>query len=191
MKIIVGLGNPGKEYEQTRHNVGFQVIDLVAEDLNIEKFQLKEKFDSLIAEGNYRDEKIILVKPVTYMNLSGKAVSKLAKFYKVLFHDLWIIYDDLDFEIGNIKIREKGGPGSHKGMASIIASIGSENFPRVKIGIESRNEKQKAVKSGRGFVLGKFTKTEEKLINEAKIKAKDSIIYALENGITDAMNKYN
>lgn len=191
MKIIVGLGNPGEQYKGTRHNVGFQIIDMVSNALNFDEFQLKKKFDAFITEGNFRNEKIVLVKPVTYMNLSGKAVRKIAKFYKVLLHDLWLIIDDLDFELGNMKIREKGGHGTHKGLTSVIEILGSENFPRFRIGIESRSDKQKGKFKGRDFVLGKFTKSEEKLIEKTKERAKEAIIFALENGIQETMNKYN
>lgn len=184
MKIIVGLGNPGKEYAETRHNIGFGVIDSLREKLQFDEFKLKNKFDAFITEGEYRDERIILVKPVTYMNLSGRSVAKVAKFYKVLFHDVLVVFDDLDFDIGALKIREHGGPGTHNGMKSVVESIGSQNFPRLRIGIGKSDGKKTNV-------LGKFNKKELKIILEVIDSASDSIIYGLENGIIDAMNKYN
>lgn len=184
MKIIVGLGNPGDEYAETRHNVGFGVIDSLCEKLGFDDFKLKNKFDALITEGEFRNERIILLKPVTYMNLSGKSVSKAANFYKVLFHDVFVVYDDLDFDIGTFKIREHGGPGTHNGMKSVVTSIGSENFPRLRIGIGKADGKK-------ANVLGKFTKKELKQVLEVIDAASDAIIYSFENGIPNTMNKFN
>lgn len=191
MKIIIGLGNPGKEYEKTRHNVGYGVIDKLHELLKFDDFKEKSKFDAFVSEGEFRDEKIILVKPLTYMNLSGKTASAITKFYKVLYHDMWVVYDDLDFELGKFKIKEHGSAGSHNGMDSIISTIGSENFPRIRIGIDSRTEKQRINGKGKNYVLGKFNKKEEKIIFDVIDTAAESIIFALENGIIEAMNKYN
>lgn len=184
MKIIVGLGNPGKEYAETRHNVGFGVIDSLREKLDFDEFKEKSKFDAFITEGEFRDEKIILVKPVTYMNLSGRSVQKVAKFYKILFHDVFVVYDDLDFDVGTMKIREHGGPGAHNGMKSVVQSLGSENFPRLRIGIGKADGKK-------ANVLGKFTKKELKQVLEVIDSASDAIIYSFENGIPNTMNKYN
>jgi PTH1 family peptidyl-tRNA hydrolase len=184
MKIIVGLGNPGKEYAETRHNVGFGVIDTLQQKLGFGEFKEKSKFNAFITEGEYRDEKIILVKPVTYMNLSGRSVQKIAKFYKVLFHDVFVVYDDLDFAVGALKIRESGGPGSHNGMKSVVESLGSQNFPRLRIGIGKEDGKKTNV-------LGKFTKKELEKILEVIDSASDAVIYSFENGIKNTMNKYN
>jgi len=191
MKIIIGLGNPGKEYAKTRHNVGYGVIEAIHSKLGFDEFKEKSKFNALVSEGEYRDEKVILVKPLTFMNLSGKTATTITKFYKVLYHDMWIVYDDLDFELGQFKIREHGSAGSHNGMDSIISSIGSENFPRIRIGIDSRTDIQRAKGKGKDYVLGKFTQNEEKIILKTIDTAANAIIYALENGIVEAMNKYN
>jgi PTH1 family peptidyl-tRNA hydrolase len=191
MKIIIGLGNPGKEYEKTRHNAGYNVIDKVHKLLKFDDFKEKSKFEALVSEGEYNNEKVILVKPLTYMNLSGKTAASITKFYKLLFHDMWIVYDDLDIELGKFKIKEHGSAGSHNGMESIISSIGSENFPRIRLGIDSRTEKQRTNGKGKNYVLAKFNKKEEAIIFDIIDKAAESIIYALKNGIADAMNKYN
>jgi PTH1 family peptidyl-tRNA hydrolase len=191
MKIIIGLGNPGKKYDKTKHNVGFKVIDILNELLEFEEFKEKSKFNALVSEGEFRNEKIILVKPITFMNLSGRTAKSITEFYKVLYHDMWVVYDDLDFEIGKFKIKEHGSAGSHNGMSSIIDYIGSHNFPRFRIGIDSRTEEQKAAKSAKNYVLTKFAFKDRKLINQTLLKAAESIIYALEKGIQNAMNKYN
>lgn len=184
MKIIVGLGNPGEEYAQTRHNVGFGVIDSLKEKLKFDEFKLKSKFDAFITEGELMDEKIILVKPVTFMNLSGKSVAKVANFYKVQQNDIFIIFDDLDFDTGTMKIREHGGPGTHNGMKSVVESLGGQNFPRLRVGIGNPDGKKTNV-------LGKFSKKELEQVLEVIDTASDAIIYAFENGIPNTMNKYN
>ncbi len=191
MKIIIGLGNPGKKYEKTRHNVGYKVIDKLNELLNFDEFTEKNKFNALVSEGEYRNEKVILVKPLTYMNLSGRTAKSIADLFKILYHDLWVVYDDLDFEIGKFKIKEHGSAGSHNGMSSIIESIGSHNFPRFRIGIDSRTPEQKTNGSAKNYVLSKFSFKERRLMNQTIEKVAESIIYALENGISNAMNKYN
>lgn len=191
MKIIIGLGNPGKEYAKTRHNVGFGVIDKIHETLEFDEYIEKRKFKALISEGKSNNEKIILVKPLTYMNLSGETAGKLVKFYKISLEDLWIIYDDLDFEVGKFKIKEKGSAGSHNGMESVISMLGSKNFPRFKIGIDSRTEIQKAKGSGKNYVLGKFSEKDLKTVLEVIDTVSQAVIYGLEHGITQAMNKFN
>lgn len=191
MKIIIGLGNPGNEYEGSRHNAGFMIIDKLNKLLNFEDFKEKTKFNALVSEGNFREEKVILVKPLTFMNLSGRTVSAIANFYKVIFTDILVAYDDLDFELGVFKLREHGSAGSHNGMDSVITSIGSETFPRLRIGIENRTELQKNKMSGKDYVLGKFTKKEEKTIKEVINKAAEALLFGLEKGIPEAMNKYN
>jgi PTH1 family peptidyl-tRNA hydrolase len=191
MKLIVGLGNPGDQYEKTRHNVGFQVVDSLREDLEFDEFKLKKKFDAMISEGTVDGEKVILAKPMTYMNLSGQSVQKNMKFYDISLNDICIIHDDLDFELGTMKIREKGSAGSHNGMKSVIAHLGSEDFARYRIGIESRNEKQKVEFEGKDYVLGKFTSSEKKIMKKVIEKCVLALKEALANGINEAMNKYN
>ncbi|MFC1655318.1 aminoacyl-tRNA hydrolase [Patescibacteria group bacterium] len=191
MKLVVGLGNPGEEYVKTRHNAGFQVIDLLREELQFDEFKLKKKFDAEISEGTFEDEKVILAKPTTFMNLSGHAVQKIAKFYDIVIEDIFIIYDDLDFETGTFKIREKGSAGSHNGMISVIQSLGSEDIKRFRVGIESRTEEQKGKFSGKDYVLSKFTSDEEKNVAKTRKQCAEAILYALKKGINEAMNKFN
>ena len=133
MKLIIGLGNPGKEYENTRHNVGFNVIDILAKEYDISVTKIKHK--ALIGEGRIGSEKVLLVKPQTYMNLSGETLIDIYKYYKVDLDNIIVIYDDMDIEPGKIKIRKKGSSGGHNGMKSIIQMIGTEDFPRIRIGI--------------------------------------------------------
>jgi len=191
MKIIAGLGNPGKEYEKTKHNIGFQILELLRKELKFPEFQLKPKFDAEISEGEINAEKVLLVKPQTFMNLSGKSLQKVLNFYHVYPDDLWVIVDDLDFALGELKIRAKGGPGTHNGLISIYGSIGSDNFARFRIGIETRSKELKAKFAGKDYVLSKFSSAEEKTMTQTRKKACEAIIYALEKGIPAAMNKFN
>ena len=133
MYLIVGLGNPGKEYENTRHNMGFDAINHLSQKLNITV--TKEKFKALYGDGMINNEKVILLEPQTYMNLSGEAIKPMLDFYKVDYSNLLVIYDDIDVEPGKVKIRTKGGPGTHNGMKSVVKEIGTEEFPRIRIGI--------------------------------------------------------
>lgn len=189
MKLIVGLGNPGNDYEQTRHNVGYMVIDRLAEMLEAEDFN-EDKSKSQTTTANYNDEKLILAKPTTYMNLSGEAVSKIINFYKISPENVWVIYDDIDLPLGQIRIRKEGGPGTHKGMKSIIDHIGN-NFPRFRVGIESRGESAPSQQDISSFVLSPFTKKEEPIVEEAVKKAAEAVKTALEEGLESAMNKFN
>ncbi len=152
MKLIVGLGNPGSKYENTRHNVGFMFIDYMAKAYNV-SFSRKNNYE--FAEINIRGEKVILVKPQTFMNLSGEAVISLVKFYKLSNEDIIVIYDDLDMQFGKMRIKEKSSSGGHNGIKSLIAHLHTEHFMRIKVGIN--NEFKKDVKS---FVLSKFSKQE-------------------------------
>lgn len=133
MKVIVGLGNPGREYAQTKHNVGFMLVDALAEKMGITDWQ--SKFDALIAEGRMGTEKILLVKPQTYMNESGRAVGPLMNWYKLMPEQLIVAHDDMDIPAGTIRIRKKGSAGGHNGIKSVLAHMGDENFSRVRIGI--------------------------------------------------------
>ena len=184
MFVIVGLGNPGKKYEKTRHNMGFLAIDKLAEKHDIKVNKLKHK--ALTGDGFIFGQKALLVKPQTYMNLSGESVREIVSYYDIDLEDLIVIYD-VDLEIGTIRIRKKGSAGSHNGMKSIIGQIQSKDFPRIRIGIG---------KSGGGaewkdFVLGKTSKQDEKLIEDAVDRAADAVGCILEKGIDKAMNEYN
>ena len=190
MKLIVGLGNPGKEYERTRHNVGFDVLDLLAKNLECPEFKKKNKLKAYVTECKIKDEKIILAKPFTYMNLSGESVVSIMNFYKIKPEDIWVVCDDLDFALGTFKIRLKGGPGSHNGLKSISNLVGSNNYPRFRIGIESRDQ-ENMPKDAKDFVLGRFSKKEEVIIGKIIPRVVDSIIFALKHSLDKTMNEYN
>lgn len=183
MYIIAGLGNPGKEYEGTRHNMGFNVIDNLASKLNIDV--LKLKFKSLIGEGIFKGEKIILQKPQTFMNLSGEAIYDIINFYKVPLSNLIVVYDDKDLDVGKIRIRKKGSAGGHNGMKSIIYLLNSEDFPRVRVGIGKPDGDM--IK----HVLGRFNDSDMELVNSALSNASNAVLDIIENGVEHAMNLYN
>ncbi len=183
MKIIVGLGNPGQKYANTRHNVGFMVLDHLSANLNTAIN--KSKFNALIGESYIGQERVILVKPQTYMNLSGEAVGALARWYKVNPSDVIVVYDDMDLPLGKLRIRPKGGAGGHNGMKSIIAHLGTTEFPRIRIGI-GRSEKDAV-----NYVLGNFNQQEFDIINNVITKAVESLQVWVRQDINAAMNKYN
>lgn len=184
MFVIAGLGNPGKKYEKTRHNMGFLTIDLIAERNGIKVNKLKHK--ALVGDGFISGRKVLLVKPQTYMNLSGESLREVMDYYDVDMENLIVIYDDLDLATGAIRIRKKGSSGSHNGMKSVIYQLKDENFPRIRIGIG---------KSGgldwKDFVTGKADKSEEELLSKAVLGAAESAECILAEGIDRAMNKYN
>ena len=153
MKLIVGLGNPGKEYERTRHNTGFMTIDALAKDLGVSINQAK--FKGLYTKTKIKGEDVILLKPTTFMNLSGESVGEVMRFFKIDKEDILIIYDDLDLETGRIRIRDKGSAGGHNGIKSIIAHVGGQDFKRIRIGIQ-KNPNIPVV----DYVLGKFSSEE-------------------------------
>lgn len=185
MKVIIGLGNPGKKYEFTRHNIGFITLDHVAEKLHISMDQAK--FKGLIGEGRYMNEKVILFKPMTFMNLSGEAIRELLDFYKLSNEEILVIYDDLDLPSGQLKLRFKGGPGGHNGIKSILSHLGTEQFKRIKMGI-GRPEYGDVV----SYVLGNFNKEEEEGLQEAVKKATEaSLSFIEERDFTKVMNIYN
>ena len=185
MYLIVGLGNPEEEYARTRHNMWFDVINKLSENLNIKVN--KNKFNSLYGIGMVGSEKVILLKPQTYMNLSGEAVRDFKNFYKVSPENIIIVYDDLDIEPGIIKIRKKGGPGTHNGMKSVVHKIQTEEFPRIRVGIGNPQYKNDLL----NFILTKISDEDYKVLEEAIKNAAKSIEEILKNGIDIAMNKYN
>lgn len=178
-------GNPGKEYEKTRHNAGFIVVDEMAKMANIDIN--KNKFDALVGEYMHNGEKIMLVKPQTYMNLSGESIRQIVDFYKVDLEDLIVIYDDIDIELGKIRIRPSGSPGTHNGMRNITELLGSDKFPRVRMGT-SRPPEYMDLKD---FVLAKMSDEEWKIFDVAVKNAVKSIEEILANGVRSAMNLYN
>lgn len=191
MKIIAGLGNPGDKYEKTRHNVGFMCVDILKKVFGFDEWKLNKKFNAEIAEGTYENEKIVLVKPQTYMNASGEAVQKVVNFYNVPMTDLWIIYDDVDLPLGKIRVRADGAPGSHNGMKSVVELLGSQDFPRIRIGIESRGESASKEQEIASFVLHPFLKEEKGTAEEAVKNAVDALVLALNSGLQAAQDKYN
>lgn len=185
MYIIIGLGNPGKKYEHTRHNAGFDAIDKLAEKHNIKMDKLKHK--ALLGEGRIGAEKVVLIKPQTYMNLSGESVLSVCQFYKPEFDKLIVMYDDIDLEVGKLRIRKKGSAGSHNGMKSIIKCIGTQEFPRIRIGVSKPPEGWDLA----NFVLSKYPKEQEKDLEESFERAVLTIEEIIDSGIESAMNKYN
>lgn len=173
MKLIVGLGNPGKQYARTRHNVGFMVLDKLQEELQSSDWKLSKKFNAEICEYNTGDEKKILAKPMTFMNDSGQAVGLIVKFYKLKPEDVTVVHDDKDLKLGEIKIQENRGDAGHNGIRSIIEHLGTKNFTRVRVGVASENEK-KMTDTGK-FVLGRFGIMEKKKLKEVIQKATKQI----------------
>ena len=186
MKLIVGLGNPGIKYNNTRHNIGFNIIDVLAEEFGIDKF--KEKFSGLLAEGIINNEKVLILKPQTYMNLSGDSIIQVIKFYKINFvKDMIIIYDDMDLPLGKLRIKEKGSAGGHNGIKSIISHLG-DKFLRIKCGIGKATTKDENI----NFVLGKFTKEEQNYVDKMTKETIDIIDDICNNtNIERIMQKYN
>ena len=185
MYLIVGLGNPEEEYSNTRHNMGFNTINKLAKQYNIEIN--KSKFKSLYGNGIIEKEKVILLKPQTYMNLSGTAIKEVMDFYKINKEELIIIYDDIDIEPGIIKIRKKGGPGTHNGMKSVVNEIKTQDFTRVRVGIGMPSNKSDLI----NYVIGKISKDDIEKLEDGNTKAKDDLIEIIKNGVDTAMNKFN
>lgn len=186
MYIIVGLGNPGKEYNNTRHNIGFDVIDKLAEQENIDVLEKKHK--AVIGKGYVAGQKCILAKPHTFMNLSGESVRELIDYYKVDEKDaLIVISDDISLDVGQLRIRKKGSAGGHNGLKNIIAHLGHDTFVRVKMGV---GEKPKGWDLA-DYVLGHFTADERKVEDEAASRAADAIRMIIAEDADVAMNEFN
>lgn len=185
MYLIVGLGNPGKEYENTRHNMGFKVLNKLSKKYNIPI--TKSKFNGKYGTGIIENEKVILLEPQTYMNLSGEAIKPMLDFYKVDYSNLLVIYDDIDVEPGKVKIRTKGGPGTHNGMKSVVKEIGTEEFPRIRVGIGRPIHKDDEI----NYVIGAIPEEDLKRLDEGIEKAQKAVEEILRNGVDSAMNKYN
>lgn len=185
MYLIAGLGNPGKEYEKTRHNMGFRAVDVLASSASIDV--RKNKFKGLIGNGNIAGEKVILLKPQTYMNLSGSSIREAAMYYDVPKENLIVIYDDLDLSAGSIRIRKSGGPGTHNGMKSVVKELGTKEFPRVRIGVGAGSSGEDIVDR----VIGKVSKEDQKLLDEAAKAAAEAVEDIIRKGIDNAMNAHN
>jgi PTH1 family peptidyl-tRNA hydrolase len=184
IKLIVGLGNPGVRYANSRHNIGFLVTERFARAHALDFG--RKRFNAQIAEGTLGGLRILLCKPQTFMNSSGEAVGKLFAFYKVAPHDLLVVYDDLDLPLGKMRIRSRGSSGGHHGMESIIAHIGTSDFPRLRVGIGRPNPKQDI-----DHVLGSFEDEERTVMDETFACAVEAIDVWLSDGITLAMNRFN
>lgn len=185
MKLIVGLGNPGKEYEETRHNIGFKVVDFFAGRKGLTFGKCREQ--TLSAEFKHDDEKVLIVKPQTYMNLSGQAVGSLARWHKIEPADIIVIYDDLDLPLGKLRIRARGSAGGHNGMKSIIAHLNTEDFPRIRVGVGRPPVDAQTV----DYVLSKFLPAEREVIQQAVSQGAEAIQMWLDKGMTAAMNYYS
>ncbi|MDR7855666.1 aminoacyl-tRNA hydrolase [Tissierella sp.] len=185
MFVVVGLGNPGKDYTNTRHNVGFDTIDLLAKRNNISINKIK--FKSVYGEGTIGNEKVLLVKPQTYMNNSGETVRDICNFYKLSVDKIIVIVDDIDIDFSRVRIKGKGSAGSHNGMKSIIYLLGRDDFPRVKIGIGKKHEGQDLA----NFVLSRFPKDEREIIEESILTAAESVEAIIKYNLDQAMNEFN
>ena len=186
MYIIAGLGNPGKEYENTRHNIGFDVIDRLAEEENIAVMESKHK--ALIGKGYVAGQKVILAKPQTFMNLSGESIREIVDYYKVDdTSELIVISDDISLDVGQIRIRKKGSAGGHNGIKNIIANLGTDRFMRVKVGVGEKPKNWDLA----DYVLSPFTKDERPLVNLAIEHAAKAIEQMLNGDVDAAMNEYN
>ncbi len=194
MILIVGLGNPGKKFQKTRHNLGFLILDYFQKSNKFPSFKFKKKFIAEISQGKINKQKIIFAKSQTFMNNSGQAVKKLVSSIKYKVSDLWVVHDDIDLPLGKIKISKSRGAGGHKGVESIIKEIRTKNFVRFRIGIKSATSNQKPLTSNKNiekFVLQKFSKKEEKTLKEVIKKTSQAIKTAITEGIEKAMNKFN
>ncbi|MCB6992147.1 aminoacyl-tRNA hydrolase [bacterium 210820-DFI.6.37] len=184
MYIIAGLGNPGRKYENTRHNIGFIALDLLAERNDIKINKIKHK--ALVGEGRISGQKVLLVKPQTYMNLSGQSLREVMAYYKEDMEKLVVIYDDIDIPMGTVRIRKKGSAGTHNGMRSVVQCLSSDQFPRIRIGLgDGRKGELK------DFVIGGFSKEEKEPLEEAVTRAVLAAECIVEKGIDKAMNEYN
>ncbi|MCK5533858.1 aminoacyl-tRNA hydrolase [bacterium] len=184
MKLVVGLGNPGRKYQKTRHNLGFLVIDALAKEFKVKLNKIK--YDSLFGEG-WMDEAVILAEPMTFMNLSGKSVSKLIKKYKVDLKDTIVIYDDLNLDLGVLKIKKSGSSGGHNGIKSIIEHLQVNCFPRMRLGIGRPNEMMDLS----GYVLSNFKKEENEKVSKMVLESVNALKMIFKDGIDKAMTTYN
>ena len=184
--LIVGLGNPGKQYERTRHNAGFRAIDLLANQLccNIDK----GKFQGLYGQTTYQGKKVFLLKPQTFMNLSGRSVLQLSAYYNIPPQRIIVLFDDISLEPGRLRIRADGSAGGHNGIKSIIQELGSQDFPRVKIGVGTKTHAEQDLAD---WVLSTFSASEEKVLAATLPRAGDAALCIIEHGVPDSANRFN
>jgi len=185
LRLVVGLGNPGKTYSKTRHNVGFMVVDKVSDAFSIALE--KQKFDTRFGIGSVNGVKIVLAMPMAYMNRSGPQVQNIAGYFRILCEDMLVVHDDIDLAFGRLKIKEKGGDGGHKGVRSIIDAFGGGDFTRLRIGVGRPDAENDAA----DYVLGKFTLEERKVLSQIITTAKDAIVTILCKGTKEGMNRFN
>lgn len=185
MYLIVGLGNPEEDYSNTRHNMGFDTVNKLAKQYNIEIN--KKKFKGLYGVGSIENEKVVLLKPQTFMNLSGESIREAIDFYKIETEKLIVIYDDIDIEPGNIKIRKTGGSGTHNGMKSVLQNIKTKNFIRIRVGIGKPEHKNDLIH----YVIGAISESEKNVLDRSTTVGKDAVIEIIKSGVDNAMNKYN
>lgn len=185
MYIIAGLGNPTKTYEGTRHNIGFDMIDAIADKYNIDVTTKKHK--ALTGKGRIDGVPVILAKPQTYMNLSGESIRDIADFYKIPAENIIIIYDDISLEVGQLRIRKKGSAGGHNGIKNIIAHLGTQEFPRIKVGIGSKPEGWDLA----DYVLSKYSKAERECLRDAQQDVVEAAALMVHDDVDGAMNQYN
>lgn len=183
MFLIVGLGNPGKQYDRTRHNIGFEIVDYISKEYSIDIN--RTKFKGLYGEGSINGEKVILLKPQTFMNLSGDSIIQFMKFYKLDPDEMIVIYDDISLEIGRLRIREKGSAGGHNGIKSIIQNFGGDVFPRVKVGVGAPEHDLVS------HVLGKFPKEDYDHISKVMPVVAKALEEFIKTDVNGAMNKFN
>ncbi len=185
LRLVVGLGNPGETYSKTRHNAGFMVVDKVSDAFSIALE--KRKFDTRFGTGSVNDVKVILVKPMAYMNRSGPQIQKIARYFRILCKDMLVVHDDIDLAFGRLKIKEKGGDGGHKGVRSIIDAFGGGDFTRLRMGVG----RPEAGNGAADYVLGKFTLEERKVLGHIITAAKDAVVTILCKGTKEGMNRFN
>ena len=185
MHLIVGLGNPTAKYEGTRHNVGFETIDIIADRWGIRVGDRKAK--ALCGSGSIEGDKVILAKPQTFMNLSGESVRPLADFYKIPAENILVIHDDIDLPLGNLRIRKRGSAGGHNGMKNIIQHLGTQEFPRIRIGVGGKPEGWDLA----AYVLSKYSPEDRKIMDEAQAAAAQAAALIVQGEVDKAMNSYN
>ena len=183
--LLAGLGNPGRKYRNNRHNVGFMVVDRIARELNIAFARVQSR--AIIATGTYSDHRVILAKPQTYMNLSGQAIPSLLKFYKIPSVQLLVIYDDMDLPLGSLRLRPGGGSAGQKGLANTIDRLGTQEFPRLRIGIDHPSGSVDPV----NYLLDDFTRGEEQFVKEIIERAAQAALVFIKEGLNSAMNQFN
>jgi peptidyl-tRNA hydrolase, PTH1 family len=183
--LVAGLGNPGKEYRDTRHNVGFMLLDRMAEKLRVTFSRVEMR--ALVTKAEYEGRKLVLAKPQTYMNLSGKSVASLARFYKIPASHLLVIYDEVDLPFGTLRIRPAGGSAGHKGMGSIVEALGTDEFPRLRIGIG----RPAGRKSAADYVLQDLSKDEQVFLLPTLDRAVEAVFTFINSGVEAAMNQFN